>query len=171
MVKLSTPHFPVWRIMVMTTYFYWVFNISWLSVLTLGLERTNLLKENRIQAELPFPEQTSPFKCGTKWVCCCQLSVFQCCLCTEDLCLFLTQGCTGLWRDHTLTCTSLLSCNKRKKVGWLQVVWNKASSSLYWSLGWRHLISVCKLEEPQVSLLCITDIFSVSAGATSKATR
>lgn len=49
-------------------------NISGLAVLTLGLERTNLLKENRIQAELPFSEQNPPFKCGTKQVCCCQLS-------------------------------------------------------------------------------------------------
>lgn len=102
--------------------------------------------------------------------CCCQLSECSTSLCTEDLCLFLTQGCTGLWGDQALTCTSLLSCNKVKKVGWLQVAWNKASSSLYWSLGRRRHVPVCRLEKPQVSLLCTADISSVSAGVTSKAT-
>lgn len=32
-------------------------NISGLAVLTLGLGRSNLLKKNMIQAELPFPKE------------------------------------------------------------------------------------------------------------------
>lgn len=32
-------------------------NTCGLTVLTLGLERANLLKENAIRAELPFPKQ------------------------------------------------------------------------------------------------------------------
>lgn len=81
---------------------------------------------------------------------CCQLPEWFRSLCAKDSCFFLTQGCRGLWGDHALTCASLLSCNKVKNVGCLQVVRNKASSSRYWSLIRRRQVSVCRMEKPQV---------------------
>lgn len=79
-------------------------SISGLTVLTLSLGRINLLKENMIQAELSFCKQKNliyTWHQATKWACCCQLSEPFAILCNEDLCLFLTQGCTSLWGDHT----------------------------------------------------------------------
>lgn len=145
-------------------------NISGLAVLTLGLGRANLLKENTIQAELPFPKQkphlnVAPSNHGSL-----RLSVVGVFHKPLHWRFVPFPHCTGLRGHHALTCASLLSCNKVKKVGWLQVVWNKASSSLYWSPGWRRHGSVCRLEKPQVSPLCTADISSISAGVTSKAT-
>lgn len=148
-------------------------SISGLTVLTLSLGRINLLKENMIEAELPFCKHKNliyTWHQATKWVCCCQLSESLTILCNEDLCLFLAQSCTNLWGDHTLTCASVLPCNKVKKAGWFQVMRNKASSSLYWSPGQRCHVCVWGLEKPHVPFPCITDISSVSAGGTSKAT-
>lgn len=148
-------------------------SISGLTVLTLSLGRINLLKENMIEAELLFCKQKNliyTWHQATKWACCCQLSEPFTILCDEDLCLFLAQSCISLWGDHTLTCASVLPCNKVKKAGWFQVMRNKASSSLYWSLSRRCHVSFCGLEKPQVPFFCITDISSVAAGATSKAT-
>lgn len=148
-------------------------SISGLTVLTLSLRRINLLKESMRQAELPFCKQKNPFIHGMKQPS--EFAAVSCqsfftILCNENLCLFLTEGCTSLWEHHTLTyCTSLLPWYKVKKAGWFQVMWNKESSSFYWSLGWR-----CQLfggwKSPRSPFFCITDISSVSAGATSKAT-
>lgn len=148
-------------------------SISGLTVLALSLGRINLLKENMIQAELPFCKQKNSFTRGTKQPS--ELAAVSCQSLPQSfamkICAFSLHRAAQAFEDTThWHVLQVLPCNKVKKVGWFQVMRNKASSNLYWSLGWRCQVSFCGLEKPQVPFFHITDISSVPAGATSKAT-
>lgn len=147
-------------------------SISGLTVLTLGLGRINLLKENMIQAELPFCKQKNSFTRGTK-----QPSEFAAVSCQSLSQSFAMKICasslhraaqafeeTTHW--HALQCCPVTRWKKQggsrspetKRAAASIDPWAEDATFLF--VGWKS---------PR-SLLCITDISSVSACATSKAT-
>lgn len=100
-------------------------NIFGLAVLTLGLGRTDLLKENVIRAELPFPKQKPRLNVAPSIDVSLLPSAISA-LNSLNIHASSQHRAAQALRRPALTCASFMPCNKVRRVGWLRVMCNKA---------------------------------------------